>query len=249
MSDCTDWWHSVILGPGSVLPGRRYTRKPVKRAKIWLVNVSQRWWRFCYSSVLIQVIFSAQHNFLAIIRIFHDERWREYFSEWWWEQHIFTVSNVWLGVRAVPRGPSVCTGWVVTDKWPLYISISTRSLPEDAKPALGKGVPFLARSFRFATQTHQLPRPCLRLQPQFQPQPQIQPNLKFNMTPLPFPSTSTSKLTFFSTTTIQADIPQLIMCAEKDAKCQIILSEITQACWQIWTVCCNLPSPGRSQSN
>ena len=111
----------------------------------------------------------------------------------------------------------------------LYFNINSFSARGDAKPALGKGVPFLARSFRFATQTHQLPRPCLRIQPQLQPQPQIQPNLKFNMTPLPFPSTSTSKLTSFSTSTIQGDIPQL-MCAEKDAKCQIILSDITQAC-------------------
>ena len=57
----------------------------------------------------------------------------------------------------------------------------------------------------------------------FNPNLNFNTNFKFNMTPLPFPSTSTSKSTSFSATTIQADIPQL-MCAEKDAKCQIILS-------------------------
>ena len=66
----------------------------------------------------------------------------------------------------------------------------------------------------------------------FNPNLNFNTNLKFNMTPLPFPSTSISKLTFFSTTTIQADILQL-MCAEKDAKCQIILTDIRQACGQI----------------
>ena len=66
----------------------------------------------------------------------------------------------------------------------------------------------------------------------FNPNLNFNTNFKFNLTLLPFPSTSTSKSTSFSATTIQADIPQL-MCAEKDAKCQIILSDISQACGQI----------------
>ena len=144
--------------------------------------------------------------------------------------HIYCFKCLVGGVRAVPRGPSVCTGWVVTDKWPLYISISTRSLPEEMpNQRWEKGF----HSWRGRFVLLRRPINCHALafvfNLKFNPNLNFNTNLKFNMTPLPFPSTSTAKLTSFSTTTIQADIPQL-MCAEKDAKCQIILSDITQAC-------------------
>ena len=202
-----------------------------------------------YPSVLIQVIFSAQHPFFTIMRIFLR----------WAMKRIF----LWVMMRATHIycfkclvGRAVCPPRPISMHWVgsygqvgrfifQYQLVLCQRMPNQRWE---KGF----HSWRGRFVLLRRPINCHALafvfNVKFNPNLNFNTNLKFNMTPLPFPSTSTSKSTSFSATTIQADIPQL-MCAEKDAKCQIILTDIRQACWQIWTVCCNLPSPGRSQRN
>ena len=193
MSDCTDWWHSVIHGPGSVLFGKRYTRKQSSSENDveWKDQTSRPFsqgtkiqetsrgkiagrWRIFLLKIDENTSSKAMEGPLSPLRYRKWLKQQELFLRITHPYGIFRVSYLGFGRHACTRYDGKCLGWMcgsppwgpsVCSGWGVGRFIFQYQLITNQPPVLGKGFRFPASSFPFATPPHKMPLPTIQTHP------------------------------------------------------------------------------------